>query len=283
MDFELTQKLKRVTVALQGFDRVIVAFSGGVDSTLLLKLARQALGRDRVLAVTANSPSLAAADLQEVHRLADELDVRHQVIDTAEVDNPDYRANAANRCYFCKQELFERLHCLAAEQGLSTVLYGAIGDDLRDARPGARAASEYGVRGPLQDAGLSKPEVREAARLLGLSNWNRPQNACLSSRIPHGVEVTPHKLSQVEQAEAELAQLGFRQVRVRHLGDHARVEVGREEVARFHDPALAGQIAQRFAAFGFASVGVSRAGYRAGGANQPADDELLLAAPASLR
>ena len=256
---------------------MFVAFSGGVDSTLLLKLARETLGRNRVLAVTANSPSLAQADLDEAGGLAKLLDVEHLVIETLEVENPAYRVNTPSRCYFCKQELFSHLQRLAAERGISTILYGAIGDDVREERPGAVAALEYQVRAPLQEAGLEKWEVRELARQLGLPNWDRPQNACLSSRIPHGLEVTEEKLQQIERAEAFLLNLGFRQVRVRHLGDHARIEVGREEVDRFfQDAVLCQQVVEQFVLLGFRSVGIDRAGYRAGGANQSHSDELIL-------
>ena len=273
---ELHRKLAQVQTILAGFQRVIVGFSGGVDSSVLAALARHTLGRERVLTVTADSPSLAQADREDACRLARTLDLEHLVISTAEVDHPAYQANSALRCYFCKQELFERLARLARERAIPTILYGAIGDDLREERPGALAASSYGVRAPLQEAGFSKLDVREVARALGLPNWNRPQNACLSSRIPHGLEVTVEKLAQIERAEALLVTLGFCQVRVRHLGAHARIEVGREEVARFQDAAVRQEVAKQFAALGFQSVGVDRAGYRPGGADHSSTDEILL-------
>ena len=273
---QLEEKTETVKTLLRGCERVLVAFSGGVDSTLLTKLAWDVLGKAHVLAVTADSPSLSRRDLEEARTLAHTLDFQHLVIPTHEVANPAYRANPERRCYFCKHELFVELEALARARGIPVVLYGAIGDDQLTERPGHQAAIARGVRAPLQEAGLAKWEVRELARRLGLPNWDRPQNACLSSRIPHGQVVTEEKLRQVECAEAVLLHLGFHLVRVRHLGAHARIEVSREEVARFQDSRLCEQIMRQFARLGFHSVGVSRTGYQLGGADRHSNDEMPL-------
>ena len=272
------EKLHQVKETIAGFGRVIVAFSGGVDSTVLAVLAQEVLGRDHVLAVTADSPSLSRADLEEAVRLARQRRLRHLVIPTHEVADSAYRANTEARCYICKHTLFEELEELAKARQIPVVLYGAIGDDQPAERPGQQAALQFGVRAPLQEVGLAKWEIRELAKRLGLANWDRPQNACLSSRIPHGDEVNEQKLGQVERAEALLRAEGFRQVRVRHLGTHARIEVGRNEISRFQDACLCQEIARRFETLGFATIGVDRAGYRSGGADTTPSDEVLLTA-----
>jgi len=278
LDPTLDGKLRCVEEMLAGFGKVLVAFSGGVDSTLLAALARQVLGRANVLAVTADSPSLARADLEEARRLAAALDLDHLVVATHELNDPAYQANGPGRCFLCKQELFETLAALAAPRGIPVILYGAIGDDQLADRPGQRAAKAAGARAPLQEAGLTKQEVRALARALGLSNWDRPQNACLASRIPHGFAVSRETLRRVEGAEAVLRAMGFRQVRVRAAEHHARIEVGADEVARLHDPALGAEVARRLEAFGFETVGVDRGGYRPGGADRGAADEVPLGA-----
>ncbi len=263
----LWEKVGQVRAILRGYGRVIIAFSGGVDSTLLVKLARDVLGKNQVLAATADSPSLAREDLEATRLLALELNVEHWIIPTHEMEDPAYRANTPNRCYCCKRELFQELDVIAREQGISVVLYGAIGDDQGADRPGQQAAAERGVRAPLQEVGLAKWEVREVARHFGLSNWDRPQNACLASRIPHGEEVTEEKLKQIEDAEAVLRAQGFQQVRVRHLGSRARIEVEAGAVHRFNDPCLQDTVSRALEVIGFDSISIDPAGYRPGGAN----------------
>ncbi len=277
MDPKLYAKRDRAAAILRGWERVLVAFSGGVDSTLLARMALDVLGPSRVLAVTADSPSIARDDLEAAVRTAAQLGLEHLVVRTEEVDDPVYRANTPGRCYICKQTLFIALEVLASTRGIPAVLYGAIGDDRSEDRPGEQAARARGVRAPLQEAGLEKWEVRELARALGLPNWDRPQNACLSSRIPHGQDVTAAKLRQVEAAESFLRAQGFRQVRVRHEGAHARIEVGEEEVRRFADARVRQSVAAELERLGFQTVGVDRRGYRAGGANAAADEVLLTA------
>ncbi|MBI4341263.1 MAG: ATP-dependent sacrificial sulfur transferase LarE [Candidatus Omnitrophica bacterium] len=272
----LEDKRRKAEALLASWGRVIVAFSGGVDSTLLAKLARDVLGKPQALAATADSPSLAREDLAQARRLARTLDLEHRIIATTEVDRPDYQANSASRCFICKQTLFDALSRLARQLKFRAVLYGVVADDALAERPGHQAALQYGVRAPLQEAGFTKEDVRRLARALELPNWDKPQNACLSSRVPHGAPVTMEKLDQVERAEAWLRAQGFRQVRVRHLGAHARIEVGPQEVTRFHEAALRLAAAGAFERIGFRSVGISRSGYRRGGADVQDADEVQL-------
>lgn len=275
---QLSQKRKRFESLICRYRRVVVAFSGGVDSTLLAKIARDLLGKENVLAVTANSASLAKADLDDAQRLGRELDLQHRVIATAETERPEYLANTSERCFFCKQTLFEALQRIALQVEADAVLYGVIADDRLEQRPGHRAAQAFAVKAPLYDAGFFKIEVRALAKELGLSNWNKPANACLASRVPHGQPVTAAKLSQVEQAESWLRARGFGQVRVRHLGLHARIDVAAESVHRFNDARLCLEAQEVFARLGFESVGINRGGYSEGSANLAGVDEVLLSA-----
>jgi len=247
---------------------LIVALSGGADSAYLAWAAHQALGT-RALSVTALSASFSAHDREQVELLVSSAGLRHEFLETREFDNPLYVANRADRCYHCKDELFTVLDALAAQRGIAGVAYGINADDTGDFRPGHRAAGEHRVLSPLLDAGLNKAEIRSLSRAAGLPTWDRPASACLSSRIPYGSEVTPEKLAQIERGEAALRELGFRQFRVRHHGEVARIEIARDELPRALDPERAGEISCRLRAAGFLYVTLDLEGYRQGSLNEP--------------
>lgn len=256
----LAEKQARLARILGGMGRTLVAYSGGVDSAYLLAEAHRALGSD-ALAVIAKSPSLPAAELAEALTVAADRDIPVRVVETHEMQREAYRRNGADRCYHCKTELFEHLADIAVTERWGTVAYGAVTDDLGDDRPGMNAAREFEVRAPLLEADLSKLEVRALARQLGLKVWDKPQAACLASRIPHGSEVTVEKLRQVEGAEAWLRErFGVRVVRVRHLGPAARIETGRDEIPNL----LAGldEVRSGMTKWGFLSVEIDPEGYR---------------------
>jgi len=257
-------ELKRI---LGDIGPCLVAFSGGVDSTLLLKVAYDVLG-DGAVAITAVSPSLAASEREEAGFLARLIGAGHRFVETREIDDPRYARNDARRCYYCKTELFEVLKTLAVEAGGRTIVYGAITDDLGDDRPGMRAAAEAGVRAPLVEAGLTKEMVRALSHRLGLPTWDKPAMACLASRIPRFTPVTREALGRVERAESAVRALGYRQVRVRHRGEEASVELDRDGLGRSGVPEAQRSLIEAVRSAGFRQVTIDPRGYRSGGAVQ---------------
>src|SRR5216684_7744911 len=246
---------------------LIVALSGGADSAYLAWAAHKALGA-QALSVTALSPSYSAHDRAIVEEFVSKLGVRHEFIATHEMDNPAYRANAPDRCYYCKDELFSALDGMAHSRGFAAVAYGVNADDTLDFRPGHRAATEHQVVAPLLDARLSKAEIRMLSRRAGLPTWDRPASACLASRLPYGTEVTPERLALVERGEAALRSLGFRQFRVRLHDKLARVEISPDEMPRALTPEMAARLAKALKAVGFAYVALDLEGYRQGALNE---------------
>jgi uncharacterized protein len=260
------QKQGQLLDRLRGCQSLLVAYSGGVDSAYLAWAADAALG-ERALAVTAISASFSAHDREQAERCARQGGFRHEFIHTGELANPLYVANHADRCYHCKTELFDALDRMAAERGFAAVAYGINADDPHDFRPGHRAAAEHRVLAPLLDAGLTKAEIRTLAREAGLPVWDRPASACLSSRVPYGVPVTVETLRRIEQGEAVLREMGFRQFRVRHHGELARIEIAPEEMSRALDGKFLDAVAGRFKAIGYTYVTLDMEGYRQGSLN----------------
>ena len=264
----LEQKTEIIKSLILEMDSVLVAFSGGVDSTLVLALAHEVLG-EKALAVTAQSASVPNREMQASLQLAKEIGARHLVVRTEEMSNPEYRANPANRCYHCKTELYSNLKRVAEQNDISTILNGINLDDLGDYRPGIDSAREQGVRSPLVEAEFSKQDVRDLSRAMGLSIWNKPAMACLSSRIPYGQPVTAEKLSRVEQAEDLLLSFGFKQVRVRHLGTKASIELDQNEIPLYQsDESIQRSVKEKLIALGFSCVVLDPEGYRMGSLNE---------------
>jgi uncharacterized protein len=263
----LDRKEAALDRALRELPSVIVAYSGGVDSAFLAYAAHRVLGA-QALAVTADSPSYPERHRQIALAVAREFGFSHLVIHTAEMARPEYRANPANRCYYCKHELYTHLSALARDRGIPAIVDGSNADDRGDYRPGRQAAREFGVRSPLDEAGLTKDEIRALSRRAGLPTWDEPASACLSSRIPYFSEVTDEKLRMIERAENVLRDLGFRICRVRHHDTIARLELGREEIARALEPDVSATIDRELRAIGYAHVTIDLRGYRLGSLNE---------------
>lgn len=267
--------LNRLQEILRGYGSVLIAYSGGVDSTFLCKAAVETLGA-KAVAVTARSSTYPVRELQEARDFARQIGIRHLEIDSEELDIPGFAKNDRNRCFYCKQELFSKLVKLSRELSVSEVIEGSNLDDIGDYRPGLLAAAALGIRSPLREAGLTKRMIRDLSQNYGLPTWNKPSFACLSSRFPYGEAITADKLRQIEKAEQYLFDLGFTQVRVRHHGQIARIELLPAELPRLFDPSLAEGIYSYFRNLGFQYTAADLSGYRTGSMNEVFEGRLTL-------
>lgn len=265
---EAETKFKDLKKILKEMQSILIAFSGGVDSTFLVRVAYDILRRES-LAVTAQSPSYPARELKEAGRLARKIGIEHLIIDSEELNNEDFVQNPPRRCYFCKKELFSKLISLAGERGIRWVADATNSDDENDFRPGREAAKELGIRSPLLKAKLGKDDIRYLSRKLGLPTWNRPASACLASRFPYGERITREKLERVEKAESFLKGLGFRQLRLRHHDSLARIEVDREDIPAFLDIKRRKKIVDYLKMLGYSYIALDLQGYRPGSLNEP--------------
>lgn len=272
----IEQKLEQLKNLFQEMQQALIAYSGGIDSTLVAKIAYDVLG-DRALAITAVSPSLLPEDLEDARIQAAEIGIAHEIIYTNEMDNPNYTSNPVNRCYFCKSELHDNLKPLALQRGYPYVVDGVNADDLHDYRPGIQAAKERGARSPLAEIGVTKLEVREISKYLGLPWWDKPSQPCLSSRFPYGEEITVTKLQRVGRAEIYLRRLGWHNLRVRSEGDTAKIELPPEQIKEFVLTTDLPTLVSAFQKFGFIYVTLDLEGYRSGKLNQVINQQQLTA------
>jgi len=267
---ELQNALKQLARHLEKMGSLAVAYSGGVDSTFLLKVAHDVLS-DRAIAVTAQSPTYPEREFKEAAEFARSAGIQHMVIQSEELEIEGFTDNPPNRCYLCKYELFSKIKEMAGKHGIPFIAEGSNIDDLGDYRPGLQAIKELGIISPLKDAGLGKEAIRILSKQMGLPTWDKPAFACLASRFPYGVKITREKLAMVDRAERYLLELGFKQVRVRHHGDTARIEVSPAEQSKFFNPELMGNVYRQFQKIGFAYAALDLRGYRTGSMNEVID------------
>lgn len=261
------KKLRRLQEIIKEMDSLLIAYSGGVDSSLLLKVATDVLGK-KVVAVTARSLTYPEKEYEEAQKIAEKLGVRHLSINSEELDIPGFFSNPPDRCYYCKRELFSGLREIAGREGIDYIADGCNLDDEKDFRPGMRAAEELGIRSPLREAELTKEDIRKLSKGLGLASWNKPSLACLASRFPSGDKITPRGLQMVSEAEEYLYSLGFKQLRVRHHQGLARIEVSRKDIKRFCDNSLCLEITRKLKKIGYTYVTLDLQGYRSGSMNE---------------
>ena len=273
MNKETLTKLERLKNTLRGMEKLLIAFSGGVDSTFLLRVAQEVLG-ENVMAVIASSETYPDKEIQDAVSLVKNWNVRYKVIQTQELENPDFVSNPPQRCYFCKKELFTKLKEIAVREGIPYVADGANFEDMDDFRPGLQAGKELNVRSPLKESFLLKSEIRELSQEMGVPTWNKPSLACLSSRFPYYTEIDKKSLVQIAQAEEYLKSMGFAQVRVRHHGQIARIEVEPDEILKAAGTEKRNRIVEKFKKIGYSYVTIDLAGYRTGSMNEPLPSDI---------